>query len=54
MVLNCWYIHFNVEDYLRQELSPKEWETTFSKPVKSKTASLIDLIEQAKKRTEGE
>jgi len=53
-VLDCWYTHFNVEDHLRQELSPKQWESTFSKPIKPKTASLIDLIKQAKKRTEGE
>ncbi|KPK29945.1 MAG: hypothetical protein AMK69_04915 [Nitrospira bacterium SG8_3] len=52
-VLDCWFVHFDVGDYLRQELSLKEWESILSKPIESKTASLIDLIKQAKKRTEG-
>ena len=28
--LDCWYTHFNVEDFLRLELEPKDWEKAFS------------------------
>ena len=48
--LDCWYHHFLVEDHLRLELSPEEWEEAFHKPPKTKVLSLVELIEQAKKR----
>ena len=48
--LDCWYSHFLVEDYLRTELSPEEWEKAFKRSDKTKTVSLIELIEQAKER----
>ena len=47
--LQCWYPHFKVEVYLRQELSLEEWREAFEKPVKSKVQSLMELIEQAEK-----
>ena len=50
--LDCWYNYFLVEVYLRKELSLEEWEKVFKLPGKTKTLSLIELIEQAKKRTE--
>ena len=46
--LDCWFQHFPVEDYLRQELTPGEWAELFNRPAKSKVASLIELIEKAK------
>jgi hypothetical protein len=49
--LDCWYPHFMVEDYLREALSPEEWERAFTRSDKIKTVSLIELIEQAKKNT---
>lgn len=52
--LDCWYDHFLVEDYLRKELSPEQWEEAFKRSTKTKTASLIELIEQAKKAKEEE
>ena len=48
--LDCWYSHFLVEDYLRKELSPEEWEKAFKRSDKTKTASLVELIEQAKEK----
>ena len=48
-ILDCWFEHFNVEEYLRNELSPKEWELLFDKPVKAKVQSLIEIIDQVKK-----
>jgi len=41
--------HFLVEEYLRKELQPEEWEKIFGRPPKSKMLSLVELIEQAKK-----
>ena len=52
--LDCWYPHFLVEEYLREELEPEEWEKAFTKPKTTKMVSLLELIEQAKKRTEKE
>jgi len=43
-----------VEDYLRKELSPEEWEKAFKRSTITKTASLIELIEQAKRAKEEE
>jgi hypothetical protein len=39
-----------VEDFLRQELEPEEWEGIFSQPPKPKVLTLLELIEEAKKR----
>jgi hypothetical protein len=48
--LDCWFDHFLVEEHLRQELSTEEWISVFEKPARPKMQSLLDLIEQAKKR----
>ncbi len=48
--LDCWYSHFQVEELLKKELSPEEWDKTFAAPPKPKLLSLVELIEQAKKR----
>jgi hypothetical protein len=47
--LDCWYDHFLVETFLREELTPDEWEAVFTRPVKPKVLTLVELIEQAKK-----
>jgi len=39
---------------MKQELTPTEWETVFGGPPKQKMLSLVELIEQAKKREKGE
>ena len=49
-VLECWSGHFLVEDYLRKELTPDEWLQISERKPKSKVLSLVELIEQAKKR----
>jgi hypothetical protein len=53
-IVNCWYEHFMVEDFLREELKPEEWEEVFHRPVKPKIVSLVELIEEAKKRKDEE
>ncbi len=52
--LDCWFEHFLVEEYLRKELGPEEWEKVFSRPPKAKMLSLVELIEEAKKRIKEE
>jgi len=48
--LDCWFEHFPVEAYLRRELKPEEWDNVFNRPPKPKMLSLVELIEEAKKR----
>lgn len=51
-VLDCWHGHFDVVEYLREELSEEQWEEAFRRSSKSKTQSLVELIEEAKRRKE--
>jgi hypothetical protein len=39
-----------IEDFLREELDPDEWERIFNQPPKPKVLTLVELIEEAKKR----
>ncbi len=48
-ILDCWYQHFQVEAFLKNELSEKEWIKVFEKQTKPKMLSLLEMIEQAKK-----
>jgi len=50
-VLDCWYRYFAVEAYLRTELSEEEWRDCFEEPAKQKVLSLLEMIEEAQKRT---
>jgi len=52
--LDCWYSHFQVEEFLKEELTPDVWEKVFAAPPKPKMLSLLELIEEAKKRDSGE
>jgi hypothetical protein len=48
-ILDCWYEHFNVKDYLEEELGPETVATLSHPAPRSKVLSLVELIEQAKK-----
>ncbi|RJR16881.1 MAG: hypothetical protein C4582_13930 [Desulfobacteraceae bacterium] len=50
--LDCWFEHFPVEEYLRNDLSSEDWDKVFENLPKSKVVSLLELIEQAKKRNQ--
>jgi hypothetical protein len=52
-IMDCWYQHFMIEDFLRKDLKPEEWER-FSIDRKPKVLSLIELIEEAKKTKQQE
>ena len=47
--LDCWHTVFPVEAHLRAELTPEQWEASLNRPLKPKIASLLELIEAAKK-----
>ena len=47
--LDCWHIHFQVVEYLQQELSLAEWQDAFEKPPTPKVLSLAELIEKVQK-----
>ena len=53
-IIDCWYEHFMIEDLLRNELKPEEWEKVFNTPMKPKILSLVEMIEEAKKRSKME
>jgi len=50
--LDCWYIHFQVKDYLKKELSVEEWQESFQNPPKPKILSLVEILEQVQKKAE--
>jgi hypothetical protein len=52
--LVCWGIYFPVEDHLRARMSDDEWLRCFMTPVKPRVTSLLECIEAAKKRVEGD
>lgn len=47
--LDCWHNLFDVHSYLKNKLTPQDFEKVFLKQAKPKLFSLLDLIEQAKK-----
>lgn len=51
-ILGCWQDRFLVEEYLREILTPDEWEKTFESQKVPKLLSLVELIEEAKRRQE--
>ncbi len=48
--LDCWFNQFDVHAYLKKKLSQEEFDAAFLDKSKPKVLSLLDLIEQAKKR----
>jgi hypothetical protein len=48
--IKCWQSFFPVEAYLREIMPAAEWERFSQQVPGEKVATLIDLIEQAKKR----
>ncbi|WP_457572213.1 hypothetical protein [Desulfovulcanus sp.] len=48
--ITCWQPYFPVEEFLRQELTPEEWQKAFNSPPKPKILSLVELIQKAKEK----
>ena len=49
-IVNCWQDFLPVEGYLRDRLTPDEWERFPLQVPKDKISTLIELIEEAKAR----
>ena len=49
-ILDCWHSYFQVEKYLKENLTIEEWGKAFAKPAKPKILTLFELIEKAKKQ----
>ena len=47
--LDCWFVHFQVVDYLQKVLSDEQWQKAFERPPTPKMVSLVELIERAQK-----
>ncbi len=52
-ILDCWFAYFNVEEYLRREISEQEWKDVFENPGQPKIISLLENIQAAKKQQDG-
>jgi hypothetical protein len=48
--LDCWWEHFDVVQYLKDNLSEDQFNRLTEARPKPKVTSLIELIEQARKR----
>jgi hypothetical protein len=49
-ILDCWWEHFDVVQYLKEHLPEDQFRQLMAARPKPKVTSLIELIEQAKKR----
>jgi len=49
-IMDCWFEKISIEEFLKKNYKEEEISYIF-KPSKQKITSLIELIEQAKKRT---
>ncbi len=48
-ILDCWFAYFDVEEYLRREMSEQEWKDVFENPGQPKIISLLENIQATKK-----
>jgi hypothetical protein len=46
--MDCWWEYFDIQTYLKENLSEKEMEKFLSTKAPPKVASIIELIEKAK------
>ncbi len=49
-IIVCWQPRIPVESYLKGVLTPAQWDRCFNQKPKDKVTTLIELIEEAKKR----
>lgn len=49
-ILDCWWEHFDVVRYLKDNLPEDQFNRLMAARPKPKVTSLVELIEQAKKR----
>ncbi|MFH1116328.1 MAG: hypothetical protein V1792_20640 [Pseudomonadota bacterium] len=47
--LHCWSVHFDAEAFFREGLTPEDFERSFLTPPPSRVATLMELVERARK-----
>jgi hypothetical protein len=52
-ILDCWWEVFDVRAFLEKALSAEQVEELAARRPRAKVVTLLDLIEQAKRRTQG-
>lgn len=53
-IVICWEAYFPVEACLKARLTPRQWEDCFNSRPKEKIASLVELVDEAKRCGEDE
>jgi hypothetical protein len=48
-ILDCWHAYFNVEEFLKSQISPEQWDELTTRRSAPKVVSLVELISQARK-----
>jgi hypothetical protein len=51
-ILDCWFETFDIRAFIQEHFTKEEIES-FTAPPKPKVHTILDLIEQAKRRVEG-
>ena len=46
-ILNCWFEKIPVENYLRKNFRPEEWEAIFAPP-KAKISTIMEIMNRIK------
>ena len=47
--IRCWQMYFPVEEYLKERLSPAEWNQSFNQPPKDKITTIFEIVDRIKK-----
>ena len=47
-IVRCWSLSFDVESFLKKNLTPQRWDNFMNSPPGDKVTSLIELIAAAK------
>lgn len=45
----CWQVWFPVGTYLRDQLSPDEWDRCFNQPQKDRLTTIFEIVDRIKK-----
>ncbi len=49
-IITCWHLFIPVEKHLKENMTPDIWESFVSQAPKDKITTIIELIDEAKKR----
>ncbi|HDR15441.1 MAG TPA: hypothetical protein ENN79_08195 [Desulfobacteraceae bacterium] len=51
-ILDCWHTYFDVEEFLKSQLSREQWRELVTRRPEPKVMSLMELISQARRHAE--